>query len=122
VGLVSALIALAIVMIDRVRDRRRQLAALKAFGVSAAVVRRSVRIETGLIALAGMLVGVVCGLLLTWRFDGIEGFTTAHTFNIPLLPITAGVLVVLVASLAAAASAARRCARLQPARALRVDE
>ena len=83
VGLVAAIIAVGIVMIDRIRERRRQIASLRALGASAATMRRSVRIETGLIALAGMLSGVVCGLLLTWRFDRIDAFAAASGISVP---------------------------------------
>jgi putative ABC transport system permease protein len=122
VGLVAAIIAVGIVMIDRVRERRRQIASLRALGASAVTVRRSVRIETGLIALAGMLSGVVCGVLLTWRFDRIDAFAAARGIYVPVVPLVAAVAIVLIASTLAATSAARGLARLQPARVLRANE
>jgi putative ABC transport system permease protein len=110
-------------MIDRIRDRQRQIASLRAFGLSSAVVRRSVRIETGIIALTGMLIGVACGVLLAWRVGHTRAFATAaNSFSIPLVPLLAAIAIVLVASILAANAAARRASRLQPAHALRFDE
>src|SRR5437773_421908 len=51
IGLVAALAGIAIVMIDRVRERRRQFSTLRAFGCRAATVSRSCRVETAVIAL-----------------------------------------------------------------------
>jgi len=123
VGLLPAILAIAIFMIDRIRDRQRQLASLRAFGLSSAVVRRSVRIETGIIALTGMLIGIACGVLLAWRVGRTRAFATAaNSFGIPLVPLLTAIAVVLVASILAANAAARRASGLQPAHALRVDE
>ncbi len=118
VGLVAAIIAIGIVMIDRVRERRRQLASLRALGASSALVRRSVRIEAALIAFTGMLSGVVCGVVLTWRFDRINAFTAARGVYVPWLPLAVAVVAVLIASVGAATAAARGMSRLQPARVL----
>ena len=67
VGLLADLAAIGVLMIDRVRERRRQIAMLRALGLRGATVRRAFRIEAAVIALEGVVVGMGAGLVLAWR-------------------------------------------------------
>ncbi|MDQ1457215.1 MAG: putative transport system permease protein [Actinomycetota bacterium] len=122
IGLVAALAGVAIVMIDRVRERRRQISMLRAFGCRAATVSRACRVETAVIALEGTIIGTVCGLLITWRLSSNGGLGQRLPFDIPVILLLLIAAVVVATSVAAATVPARRAARLEPAAMLRADD
>jgi putative ABC transport system permease protein len=107
-----------------VRERRRTIGVLRALGFRARTVARSFLIESGLVAIEGIVLGAVLGVLTTWlmyqksaAFEGIrEGF--------PIVWGTIGLLGVatFVASLLATVGPARRAAGIKPAIAVRVAD
>jgi ABC-type lipoprotein release transport system permease subunit len=121
-GLIAALTGIAIVMIDRVRERRRQISTLRAFGCRGATISRACRVETAVIALEGTIIGIVCGLLLTWRLSSSGGLGQRLPFAIPVFLLLLIAAVVVATSLAAATVPARRASRLEPAAVLRADD
>src|SRR4051794_39893263 len=123
-GLLVGVIGLGVVMVRAVRERRRTIGVLRALGFRARTVARSFMLESGLIAVEGIVLGVVLGVLTTWlmyqksaAFDGIrDGF-----------PIVWGTIALLagatfVASLLATIGPARRAAAIRPAIAVRVSD
>ena len=122
IGLIAALTGIAIVMIDRVRERRRQISTLRAFGCRVATVRRACRVETAVIAFEGTMIGSVCGSLLAWRLSSSGALGQRLPFAIPVVPLLLIAAVVVATSLGAATVSARRAARLEPARILRADD
>ena len=122
IGLVAALAGIAIVMIDRVRERSRQISTLRALGCRAATVSRACRVEAAVIAFEGTIIGTVCGLLLTWRLSANGGLGQRLPFDIPVISLLLIAAVVVATSLAAATAPARRAARLEPAAILRADD
>jgi ABC-type antimicrobial peptide transport system permease subunit len=122
IGLVAALAGIAIVMIDRVRERRGQISTLRACGCRATTVSRAFRVETAVIALEGTIIGSVCGLLLTWRLSSNGGLGQRLPFDIPVFSLLLIAAVVVATSLVAATVPARRAARLEPATILRADD
>jgi putative ABC transport system permease protein len=122
-GLIVALVGVAVVMVDRVRERQRQIATLRAFGVPAALVRRGVRIEAIVVALAGTATGIACGALFVWQLSRTHAIVAAaRSFSVPVVPLIVGTVIVLMASAGATTTAARRVARLQLPRSLHVDQ
>jgi len=123
-GLLVGVVGLGVVMVRAVRERRRSIGVLRALGFRARTVARSFLFESGLIALEGIVLGAVLGVLTTWlmyqksaAFDGIrEGFPIVWPTILLLGSAT------FVASLLATVGPARRAARVKPAVAVRVAD
>ncbi len=122
VGLLADLVGIGVLMVDRVRERRRQIAMLRALGFRGGIVRRAFRVEAAVIAFEGIGVGVVTGVVLAWRLGASGGLGRRLAFSLPIVPLVAIVAAVIVASLVATTAPARRAGRLRPAGALRADE
>ena len=123
-GLLIGIAGLGVVMIRAVRERRREIGMLRAMGVSATVVRRAFLLEALFIALQGIVLGVVLGLVTSYSvLTNSTVFGTGQlTFVWPWAALVGIVLVPLVASLLATALPASRAARIRPAVALRVTD
>ena len=119
VGLVAMLAGIAVVMVDRVRGRARELAVMRALGFGARTIRRSVRVETAALAAGGTIFGAAAGLLLAWRVV-TNGRATQHLpFRLPAASVLVILVAVVLVSLASAGTAARRAGRNRPASGLR---
>lgn len=123
-GLLVGVTGLGVVMVRAVRERRRTIGILRALGFQARTIQRSFLWESAFVAMEGIVLGSVLGVLTTWlmyqkssAFSGLEaGF-----------PIEWGSIAVLgaatfVASLLATVAPARRAAGIRPALAVRVAD
>jgi len=123
-GLVVGVAGLGVVMVRAVRERRRTVGVLRALGVPARVVRRSFLLESGFVALEGILLGtalsIVTSYLLFRNDDDLQA--AGGPFPIPWLHISLLVAATAIASLAATAWPARQAARIKPAVALRIAD
>ena len=119
VGLVAVLVAISVLMVDRVRERRQQISLLRALGFSRATIRRSYAVEVATISLEGTLIGVLTGSLVAWRLAEQGTLGQPLRFSTPFVALLVITTTVLTASLAATLIAARQAARLRPAVALR---
>ena len=119
VAVAIALIGVANTLSLSVLERRRESATLRAIGMTRKQIRRSLAVESGLIALGSSLSGMVLGLLFGWA-AAYEIFSSLGTVAFPI-PWSTG-LVILVVALAAAILAsvlpARRVNRTPPVVAL----
>jgi len=113
-----------VVMVRAVRERRRVIGVLRALGFRARTVRRAFLAESTFIALEGVVVGTVLGVLTTWLlYQNSPAFgTLTVAFPIAWGPIAVTVGATLLASLAATVLPARRAAGVRPALAVRVAE
>lgn len=123
-GLGIGITGLGVVMVRAVRERRRTIGVLRALGCQARTVERSFLWESGFIALEGVLLGGLLGVLTTWlmylkssAFSGLEG-----GFPIEWGPIATLAGVTLAASLLGALGPARHAARIRPALAVRLPD
>jgi ABC-type antimicrobial peptide transport system permease subunit len=121
-GLLGGAAALAVAMIDAVRERRRQLATLRALGFRRSTLRRAARVEALVIGLEGTIAGALTAALLSWRLAATGAIGESTPFSLPGGLLIAIVVIALATALAATTVAARRAARLQPAGALRASE
>jgi ABC-type lipoprotein release transport system permease subunit len=121
-GLLAGAAALAVAMVDRVRERRRQIAMLRAIGTRPSTIRRALRIEAAVIGLEATLAGALAATLLAWRLAATGALGESSTFSVPGPALAAIVATALLSALGATTVAARRAARLQPASALRAEE
>ena len=71
------------ILLLKIDERRRDVAALRMMGISASTIVRSVVLEAGIIALLGSMAGVVFGIIVArivnWHFQGVHRTTLAFT-------------------------------------------
>ncbi len=122
-GLLIGIAGLAVVLIRAVRERRRAIGVLRALGTQATTVRRSFLVESGFIAIQGVVIGAALGLVTAYQVIvnsdtfGDSGFA----FSWPWLSLVVVVVVPTVAALLAGAAPAKRAAAITPAVALRSE-
>ena len=123
-GLLVGITGLGVVMVRAVRERRRTIGILRALGFRAATIQRSFLIESGFVAVEGIVLGSVLGVLTTWlMYQNSAAFAGIET-GFPVMWGTVGLmgLVTFVASLLATLAPARRASRILPATATRVSD
>lgn len=120
-GLLIGIAGLGVVMVRAVRERRRTIGILRALGLRAQAVERAFLLESGFIALQGVLLGAGLGLLTTWlRYQRSGAFSGMHTgFPVEWRTMSLMALGTVAASLLATLSPARRAAHVLPAVATR---
>ena len=117
ITIVASATFLLCIMLLKVDERRRDVAAMRLMGISRATVVRTVMLESSFVALLGSLFGVVLGFV-------VSAFVNAHYQSVYRTPlrfaiITPGtvaysVLLSLALGIGAGALAARRLARTPP--------
>ena len=95
ITIVASAIFLLCIMLLKVEERRRDVAALRLMGISASTIVRSIVLEASLIAAAGSVVGVAIGALggaiVNWYYRGV--YRTPLAFAI----VTPGIVAFAVA-------------------------
>jgi putative ABC transport system permease protein len=83
ITIVASAAFLLCILLLKVDERRRDVAALRMMGISASTIVRSIVLEAGIIALLGSMAGVVFGIvvarLVNWHFQGVHRTTLAFT-------------------------------------------
>jgi putative ABC transport system permease protein len=116
-----ALFGIANTLLLSVHERTRELGLLRAVGMSRRQMRSTVRLESVIIALLGVAMGLVLAVFLGFAFvralhdDGIE------TFKFPTVPIVVIVVLAVLFALWAARRPAKRAAKLDILRAIAHD-
>ncbi|MEU6944403.1 FtsX-like permease family protein [Streptomyces sp. NPDC046316] len=123
-GLGVGITGLGVVMVRAVRERRRTIGILRALGFRARTVQRSFLLESSFVAVEGIVLGSLLGVLTTWlmysnsaAFEGLEG-----GFPVEWTSIGGLAAATFAASLLATIGPARRAAAIRPALAVRVTE
>lgn len=109
ITIVASAIFLLCIMLLKVDERRRDVAALRLMGISARSIVRSVMVEAALVAVAGSALGVALGWvaarLINWHYRAVYRTPLAFAFvtpNIVVLAITLSLVLGLAAGLLAA--------------------
>jgi putative ABC transport system permease protein len=124
VATLVAVIAVALVLLARVSERRMELGVLRVLGSSRSQVAGVVTAEAGLLGLTGAGSGLVVGLSVGWvlvRVVNLQSFGWTLRFLPPWLEIGQTLLLVIPATLLAGLVPAWRALRLAPATVLRED-
>jgi putative ABC transport system permease protein len=113
-----ALIGIANTLSLSTVERRHEIGLLRAVGMSRRQLRRTIRLEAGLIAMQGTVLGLATGVLLGWAF-----VRSLHDEGVTVLRVPAGQMLVIaviagLAGVLAATGPGRRAARLDVMRAL----
>ena len=121
-GLVVAIAGLGVVLVRAVRERRREVGVLRALGFQPKAVRRAFIVESGFVAVEGVVVGTGLSVVTVWRLIGANSFGDGLQFSVPWLSLLLLVGLTLVASLIATAAPAQQASRIKPAVALRIAD
>lgn len=117
ITIVASSVFLLCIMVLKVEERRRDIAALRLMGISRSTVVRSIIIEAAVVAVLGSALGIALGWLISlfvnWHYQSV--YRTPLAFSIVTVPI---VLIAVVLSLAlgigAGVLASLRLARTPP--------
>ena len=117
ITIVASSVFLLCIMVLKVEERRRDIAALRLMGISRSSVVQSIVIEAGLVAILGSVLGVLIGwatsLFVNAHYQAL--YQTPLAFSILTLPIIAfAVSLSLVLGIAAGLFASWRLVRTPP--------
>ena len=123
-GLLVGIAGLGVIMIRAVRERRRQIGMLRSLGFQAGKVRAAFLLESGFVALEGMVIGTALSLVTSYQIVVNSDFfgDIEIPFSVPWLQLAVLLGAALVASLLATAAPAQQAARIKPAVALRIAD
>ena len=117
ITIVASAIFLLCIMLLKVEERRRDVAALRLMGISRSTVMRAVVIEAALLALVGSALGVGVGWLgsqfVNWYYRGVYRTPLAFSIVTPSI-VTLAVGLSLVLGIAAGILASLRLVRTPP--------
>ena len=115
ITIVASAIFLLCIMLLKVDERRRDVAALRLMGISARSIVRSVMVEAALVAAIGSLAGVgigwVASLIINWHYRGVYRTPLAFSIITPGI-VTLAVALSLALGLVAGFLAAQRLVRM----------
>lgn len=118
-GLLVGIAGLGVVMVRAVRERRREIGVLRSLGFVPGQVRAAFLLESGFVALEGILVGVALALVTATQLLGSGEFGQDVELIIPWGQLALLTGAALIASLIATAWPAQDASRTAPAVALR---
>ncbi|MFV1991646.1 MAG: ABC transporter permease, partial [Acidimicrobiales bacterium] len=123
-GLLIGVAGLGVVLVRAVRERRREVGTLRAIGVTAQVTRRMFLVESGFIAIQGIIIGAALGLLSAYQtLTNSEAFGESRLdFAVPWIPLGIMLVIPLIAAILAALGPAVQASRIKPAVALRISD
>lgn len=111
ITIVASAAFLLCILLLKIDERRRDVAALRMMGISSATIVRSVVLEAGSIALLGSLFGVGLGIVMSrmvnWHFQGVHRTTLAFAMVTPSTVLFACVLSVVLGVVAGWVAARR---------------
>jgi putative ABC transport system permease protein len=117
ITIVASAIFLLCIMLLKVDERRRDVAALRLMGISGRSIVQSVMVEAALVAVVGSAVGVALGWvssqLINWHYRGVYRTPLSFALVTPSI-IALAVALSLVLGLAAGYVAAQRLVRQPP--------
>jgi putative ABC transport system permease protein len=121
-GLLVGIAGLGVVMVRAVRERRRDVGVLRSLGFLPNQVRRAFVLESGFVALQGILIGVVLAIITASQLIATDSFGENVDFIVPWGSIAGLTSSALIASLIATAWPAQQASQIPPAVALRIAE
>lgn len=117
ITIVASGIFLLCIMLLKVDERRREVAALRMMGISARSIVKSVMLESAAVAaigsLAGVLIGRAAAAIVNWHYQGVYRTPLAFAVVTPQI-VALAVLLSITLGLAAGFAAAQRLVRMPP--------
>jgi len=118
-GLIVGISGLGIITIRSVAERRQEIGVMRSIGYQRDMILKTFMLETSFVSLLGIGLGVVLGLLLSYRLWEWGGFEKNAPFVVPWVEILLLIAIAFVITLAATMPPSRSASRLAPAEALR---
>jgi putative ABC transport system permease protein len=117
ITIVASSVFLLCIMVLKVEERRRDIAALRLMGISRATVMRAIVIEAAVVAVLGSALGVAIGwaisLVVNWHYQAL--YQTPLAFSIVTAPTIAfAVSLSLLLGITAGVMASLRLVRAPP--------
>ncbi len=121
-GLLVGVASLGVVSFRAVVERRQAIGMLRAIGFRASMIRTSFLVESSIIALIGIGLGLALGAVVSWNLlnDINENFEGIR-FSVPWLTVAIIVAVAWIFSLVTTYFPAMQASRIYPAEALRYE-
>lgn len=119
VGLIVGISGLGIITIRNIAERRQEIGVMRAIGFQRNMILNTFLLETSFVALLGITMGVVLGLLLSYRLFDWGGFSEISEFVVPWGEVLLVLLIAFTVTIASTLPPSRKAARLAPAEALR---
>lgn len=117
ITIVASSVFLLCIMVIKVEERRRDIAALRLMGISRSTVVRAIILEAALIAVLGSGLGILLGWLVSifvnWHYQALYRTPLAFSIVTPSI-ITVSVLLSLALGIAAGVGASLRLVRQPP--------
>jgi putative ABC transport system permease protein len=117
ITIVASSVFLLCIMVLKVEERRRDIAALRLMGISRSTVVRAIVVEAALIAVLGSLLGIVLGwmvsLFVNWHYQAVYRTPLAFSMVTPPIVVVA-VLLSLALGIGAGIAASLRLVRQPP--------
>jgi putative ABC transport system permease protein len=123
-GLIVGVVAIAVISARSVVERRQQIGVLRSIGFQRSTVQLSFLIEASLVALIGIFLGSVLGLIVAWDVIDQAASTDSWanlTYTIPWRDLIIIFTLVYAGALLASWFPARQASRVYPAEALRYE-
>ncbi|HKS91597.1 MAG TPA: FtsX-like permease family protein [Tepidiformaceae bacterium] len=123
-GLIVGIAALGVIAFRAVVERRQQIGMLRAIGYQRNMVMASFLMESGFIAISGILLGLILGLTFAWSLfhsGNIGSDTSGIAYTVPWAQVGAVTAFALVASLLMTWLPARAASKVPIAEALRYE-
>ena len=124
IAVMVALLGIINALLSGILERESELAVIRAIGGTPRQIRRIVLWESGLLGLAGIILGINAGLLLAVLLIQVinkQSFGWSITFYLSAPPLLKAVVVVLFTTLLAGYGPARRAANLPIAESLQYE-
>jgi putative ABC transport system permease protein len=121
-GLVVGIAGLGVVMVRSVRERRREIGVLRSLGFVSPKVRVAFLLESGFVALEGIVIGTALALVTASQLFSNGDFGEGISFQVPWGNVFLLTGAALIASLLATVWPAQQASRIAPAVALRTAE
>ena len=123
-GLVVGVAALGVVSARTVVERRQEIGVMRAIGFEQGRVQIGFLIESSMVAVAGIVVGTILGLILAYNIiddSSRQASWDNIQFAVPWMNLAIIYMVVLAAALLTSFVPARQASRVYPAEALRYE-
>ena len=120
-GLFVGIAALGVITVRSVVERKQEIGTLRAIGFKSKMISRAFLLEISYIAILGIVIGVVLGLLLSYDMY-ITYYADRVSFSIPWFNIIFICVIAYIATMIATSSPARKAAKIPPAEAVRYIE
>jgi putative ABC transport system permease protein len=121
-GLLVGIAGLGVVMVRAVRERRRVIGVLRSLGFLPPAVRQAFLLESGFVAIQGIVIGSVLALVTASQLVAAGEFGEELDFRVPWFSLLVLCGSAFVASLIATAWPAQQASNIPPAVALRIAD